>query len=89
MFPSRCHAWPKSVLLADQINEPSLTMAMHCVTVEQETDITVRAPVGAATGLQVVPASVVARTTPLPGSDAPFDPTAMQSVGVGHDTPLS
>jgi hypothetical protein len=88
-LPSRCHDWPKSVLVADQINEPSLTMARHAVTEEHETVITVSAPVGAVTGFQVVPAFVVARTTPLPGSEAPVDPTAMQSVGVGHDTPLS
>ena len=28
-------------------------------------------------------------TTPLPGSDAPLEPTAMHSVAVGQDTPLS
>jgi hypothetical protein len=77
------------VVVADQINEPSFTMARHAVTEEQETVTTVRAPVGAATGFHVAPALVVARTTPLPGSDPPLDPTAMQSVGVGHDTPLN
>jgi hypothetical protein len=89
MLAWRCHAWPKSVLVADQTNEPSLTMARHSVTDEHETVTTASAPVGAATVLHVVPPSVVARTTPLPGSDAPLDPTAMQWVGVGHDTPLS
>jgi hypothetical protein len=64
-------------------------MARHWVTDEHETDVTVRAPFGVATGFQVAPAFVVATTTPLPGSDPPLDPTAMQSVGVGHDTPLN
>jgi hypothetical protein len=64
-------------------------MARHWVTDEHETDITVSAPLGMATGFQVAPAFVVATTTPLPGSDPPLDPTAMQSVGVGHDTPLN
>jgi hypothetical protein len=77
------------VLVADHTNEPSFTTARHCVTDEHETDITVRAPVGAVTGTQVAPAFVEATTTPLPGSDPPLDPTAMQSFGVGHDTPLS
>ena len=44
---------------------------------------------GAAAGAHVVPPSTVVITTPLPGTDAPFEPTAMQSVGVGHETPLS
>jgi hypothetical protein len=77
------------VVVADQTNEPSFTRARHSVADEHETVITVRAPVGAATGFQVAPALVVASTTPLPGRDPPLDPTAMQSVGVGHDTPLS
>jgi len=45
--------------------------------------------VGDVAGAQVLPASVVVTTTPLPGSDAPFDPTAMQLVAVGQETPLS
>jgi hypothetical protein len=77
------------VLVADQIKEPSFTIARHWLTDEHETDITVRAPVGAVTGAQVAPAFVEARTTPLPGSDPPSEPTAMQSFGVGHDTPLN
>ena len=88
MVPSRCHAWPKSVLVADQSDEPSLTTARHALTDEHETAITVSAPVGDDTGVQVAPPLVVATTTP-PGSDAPSDPTAMQSLVVGHDTPLS
>ncbi len=44
---------------------------------------------GDVTGDQVAPPSDVVTTTPLPGNDAPFEPTAMQSVGVGHEMPLS
>jgi len=88
-LPSRCQACPKLVLVADQTNEPSFTMTRHWVVEEHETDITVRAPFGMATGFQVTPAFVVATTTPLPGSDPPLVPTAMQWVGVGHDTPLN
>jgi hypothetical protein len=62
---------------------------MHSVADKQETVITARAPVGAATAFQVAPESVVAKTTPLPGSDAPLDPTAMHSVADGQATPLS
>ena len=77
------------MLIADQINVPSLTMARHSVADEHETEITVSAAVGVATGFHVAPALVVATTTPLPGSDAPLDPTATQSFGVGHETPFS
>ena len=38
---------------------------------------------------QVAPPSLVVMTTPLPGSDAPLEPTAMHSVAVGQETPLS
>ena len=44
---------------------------------------------GDTAGDQVAPPSLVRTTTPLPGSDAPLEPTAMHSVAVGQDTPLN
>ena len=51
--------------------------------------VTASALVGDVAGAQVLPASVVVTTTPLPGSEAPFDPTAMHRVALGQETPLS
>ena len=51
--------------------------------------VTASASMGAVAGDHVVPASRVVTTTALPGSEAPVEPTAMQSVAVGHETPLS
>jgi len=68
---------------------PSLTMAVQSIGLAQVTLETTSAFCGAAAGDQVAPASLVVMTTPLPGSDAPLEPTAMHSVMVGQDTPLS
>ena len=51
--------------------------------------VTASASMGAVAGDHVVPASRVVTTTALPGSEAPVEPTAMQSVAVGHETPLN
>lgn len=64
-------------------------MAVQSVGLEQVTLAMTRAFWGDAAADQVAPASLVVMTTPLPGSDAPLDPTAMHSVAVGHETPLS
>ena len=50
---------------------------------------TVSTPGGATAAVQVAPPSTVVNTTPLPGTDAPFVPTAMHRVALGHETPLS
>jgi hypothetical protein len=73
----RCHVWPKSFVRADHDAAPSLTMAVHVVVVAQSTLLTVSA-CGAVVGVHVAPPLPVASTTPLPGTDAPFEPTAMQ-----------
>ena len=68
---------------------PSLTIAVQSDALAHETLETSRAFWGDMAGDQVAPPSVVVTTTPLPGNDAPFEPTAMQSVGVEHETPLN
>ena len=88
-FPSCCHVAPKSPLWADHVAVPSLTVAVQSEGLAQVTLETTRAFCGAVTAFQVAPPSVVVTTTPLPGSEAPFDPTAMHVVAVGHDTALS
>src|SRR3984957_4559905 len=87
--PSCCQLWPKSGLWADQVDVPSLTMAVQSVGLAQVTLETTRAFCGDAAADQVAPASLVEMTTPLPGSEAPLEPTAMHSVAVGQETPLS
>ena len=87
--PSCCQLAPKSVLWADQMAVPSLTMTVQSDGLAQVTLESTRAFWGDMTGDQVAPPSVVVTTTPLPGNDAPLEPTAMQSVGVGHEMPLS
>jgi hypothetical protein len=64
-------------------------MAVQSVGLAQVTLERTSAFGGEDAAVQVAPASLVVMTTPLPGSDAPVDPTAMHSVAVGHDTPLS
>ena len=88
-FPSCCQVVPKSPLWADHVAVPSLTMTVQSVGLAQVTLETTSAFCGAVTVDQVTPPSVVVTTTPLPGRDAPFDPTAMHAVAVGHETPLS
>src|SRR5271167_934145 len=68
---------------------PSLTMAVQSIGLAQVTLETTSAFCGDVAEDQVAPASLVVMTTPLPGSDAPLEPTAMHSVVVGQDTPLS
>ncbi len=68
---------------------PSLTIAVQSEGRAQATLVTASAPGGAVAGDHVVPASLVVTTTPLPGRDAPFEPTAMHSTAEGHETPLS
>ena len=87
--PCCCQLCPKSSLWADHVEMPSLTTTVQSDVPAHSTLVSVSAFMGAVTGDQVVPASRVATTTPLPGSDAPFEPTARQSVGVGHEMPLS
>src|SRR6202044_3114433 len=65
------------------------TMAVQSIGLAQVTLDTTRAFSGVGTADHVAPASLVVMTTPLPGSDAPLDPTAMHAVAVGHDTPLN
>jgi hypothetical protein len=64
-------------------------MAVQSTGLAQVTLETTRAFCGDAAADHVAPASLVVMTTPLPGSEAPLDPTAMHSVVVGQDTPLS
>jgi hypothetical protein len=64
-------------------------MAVQSVGLAQVTLETTSAFCGEDAADQVAPASLVVMTTPLPGSDAPLEPTAMHSVAVGQDTPLS
>ena len=64
-------------------------MALQSAGPAQVTLETRRAFCGVDAADHVVPASVVEKTTPLPGNDAPLDPTARQSVAVGHETALS
>jgi hypothetical protein len=87
--PSCCQLCPKSSLWADHVNVPSLTMAVQLDESVHAALVTTRALVGDVAGAHVEPALVVVTTTPLPGSDAPFDPTAMHLVAVGQETPLS
>src|ERR1700730_17867308 len=87
--PSCCQLLPKSMLWADHVAAPSLTMAVQSIGVAHATLMTVSAFVGAVASDHAAPASVVVTTTPLPGSEAPFEPTAMHSVLVGHETPLN
>src|SRR5271170_8338442 len=68
---------------------PSLTTAVQSIGLAQVTLGMTSAFCGDAAGDQVAPASLVVMTTPLPGSDSPLEPTAMHSVVVGQDTPLS
>ena len=68
---------------------PWLTSAVQSDVFEQVTPATVSALAGAAAGDHVTPPSSVVTTTPLPGTDAPFVPTAMQASRVGHEMPLS
>ena len=88
-LPSCCQLWPKSGLCADHVDVPSLTTAVQSVGLAQVTLETTRAFCGDAAADQVAPASLVEMTTPLPGSEAPLEPTAMHSVAVGQETPLS
>jgi hypothetical protein len=76
-------------LWADHVSVPSVTMAVQLDEAVHATLVTARALVGDVAGAHVEPALVVVTTTPLPGSDAPFDPTAMHLVTVGQETPLS
>ena len=71
---SRCRRSPRLVQSAGLAHVTLETASAFC---------------GEAAAVQVAPASLVVMTTPLPGSDAPLDPTAMHSVAVGQDTPLS
>src|ERR1700691_857744 len=87
--PSCCQLCPKSALWADHVDVPSLTMAVQSTGLAQVTLETTRAFCGDTAADHVAPASLVVMTTPLPGSEAPLDPTAMHSVVVGQDTPLS
>ena len=64
-------------------------MAVQSVGLVQVTLETTSAFCGEDAADQVAPASLVVMTTPLPVSDAPLEPTAMHSVAVGQDTPLS
>jgi hypothetical protein len=87
--PSCCQLCPKSLLWADHVAVPSLTTVVQSESLAHATVVRVNAFVGAAAGVQVLPASRVVSTMPLPGTEAPFEPTAMHSVWVGHETPLS
>ena len=87
--PLAASVCPKSVLWADHISVPLLTMAVQsaesgaATLVDREGAGRRRWPAPSRAAVGVV------TTTPLPGSDAPFEPTAMQSVAVGQETPLS
>ena len=87
--PSCCQVCPKSALWAAHVSVPSLTMAVQSAGLAHCTLVTASAFMGAVAGDQVVPASPVVTTTPLPGREAPFEPTAMHSLAVGHETPLN
>src|SRR5580700_7402865 len=87
--PSCCQLCPKLSLWADHFSVPSVTMAVQLDEAVHATLIRARALVGDVAGAHVEPALVVVTTTPLTGSDAPFDPTAMHLVAVGQETPLS
>ncbi len=67
----------------------SLTIAVQSKTLAHCTLGMFSAPGSAVAGDQTMPPSDVVNTTPLPGTDAPVEPTAMQSRVVGHETPLS
>ena len=88
-LPSRCQVCPKSTLWADQVSVPSPTIAVQSDGLAHRTLVTASAFMGAAVDDQVVPASLVVTTTPLPGSEAPVEPTAMHSFAVGHEIPLN
>lgn len=68
---------------------PSLTRAVQSDGLAQVTLATTRAFCGGVVSDHVAPASLVVTTIPLPGSDAPLEPTAMQSAAVGQETALS
>ena len=87
-MPSCTHVWPKSSDCADQVFVPSLMMAVQATRLVQSTVVSTNAPEGTAAAVQVAPPLCVVRTTPAPGT-APVEPTAMQAVAVGHETPLS
>ena len=87
--PSCCHVCPKFVLWAVDNSVPSFSTTMQSAGLAHETLVMVSAPAGAVAVVQVAPASLVVTTTPLPGKEAPLEPTAMQSVTVGQETPLS
>src|ERR1700722_4304830 len=88
-LPSCSQVLPKSALWAAHVEVPSLTTAVQSDLLAQVTLDTTSAFLGDGAGDQVAPASLVATTTPLPGSDAPLEPTAMQSAAVGQETALS
>lgn len=67
---------------------PSLTMRVQVAALTHCTEVTAMAPTGGADGAQLLPPSCVVSTTPVLGSD-PFEPTAMHTLAVGHDTPVS
>ena len=68
---------------------PSLTITVQSEGRAQATLVTASAPGGAVRVTTSHRRRSVVTTTPLPGSDAPFDPTAMHSIAEGHETPLS
>src|SRR5258707_3154656 len=78
-LPSCPQLSPKSALWADHDEVPSLTMAVQSDGLAQVTLATTRAFCGDVVSDHLAPASLVVTTTPLPGSDAPLAPTAMQS----------
>src|ERR1700733_5399494 len=87
--PSCAQVCPKSALWADETTVPSLTSAVQSAVLVHVTLGKVSAPGGAVAGFHVTPLSWVVTTTSLPGSGAPFVPTAMHAVRVGQDTALS
>jgi hypothetical protein len=64
-------------------------MAVQSTVLAHVTLETLSAFCGDGAGDQVAPASLVVMTTPLPGKEAPLEPTAKHCVAVGQDTPLS
>ena len=71
-LPCCCQVWPKSGLWADQVEVPSLTMAVQSTRARRRSrSRTTSAFCGEATAVQVAPASLVVMTTPLPGQRCP------------------
>jgi hypothetical protein len=76
------------VVTADQKIVPSLTRTVQSTGLAHVTLVTASAPVGAVTACHVWPPSPVVSTVPVGGLE-PVDPTAMQRVVRGHETPVS